>query len=131
MYDDCTVALIGNRYQTIGYDVVEEDYYGLTRYEQELTQTEAGKRLMRLTKADMISAVGQCLGTLLAFLDLRQSYDYLKAIFDILRDENPSLLKQIKEIDAAYEAADKVGWYGWYPEVKRFDALLGNLPERA
>ena len=25
VYDDCTVALIGNRYQTIGYDWFEED----------------------------------------------------------------------------------------------------------
>ena len=33
VYDDCTVALIGNRYQTIGYDSFEEDYYALTGYE--------------------------------------------------------------------------------------------------
>lgn len=25
-YNDCTVALIGNRYRTIGYDAYEEDY---------------------------------------------------------------------------------------------------------
>ena len=30
VYDDCTVALIGNRYQTIGYDGFEEDYDGLS-----------------------------------------------------------------------------------------------------
>ena len=27
MYDDCTVALIGNRYKLIGYDFDEEDYW--------------------------------------------------------------------------------------------------------
>lgn len=130
-FNDCTVALIGNRYRTVGFDMVEEDYFALTSYEQELAQTEAGKRLMRLTKAEMISTIGQCMGTLLAFYDLRQSYDYLKATFDILRDENTSLLRQIKEIEAAYDAADETGWYGGYPEVKQFDGLLASLPERA
>lgn len=131
MYNDCTVALIGNRYRIVGFDMDEEDYFSLTSYEQDLAQTEAGKRLMRLTKAEMISTIGQCFGILIAFLDLRQSYDYLKATFDILRDENTSLLKQIKEIDAAYNAANAVGWYSGYQEVKAFERLLENLPDRA
>ena len=67
----------------------------------------------------MLSTIGQCVGTLIAFLDLRQSYDYLKATFDILRDENTSLLKQIKAIETAYDAADAVDWCSWKPEVKK------------
>lgn len=129
-YDDCTVALIGNRYQSVGYDSYEEDYFHLTSYEAELAQTEAGKRLMRHTKAEMISTFGQCLGTLIAFLDLRQQYDYLKAAMDVLRDENTSLLKLIKEIDAAYDAAEEVGFNSWYAEARRFDQLVRELPER-
>lgn len=131
MYDDCTVALIGNCYRIVGYDTMEEDYYGLTRYEEGLAQTEAGKRLMRLTKPQMISTIGQCFKVYTMFLDLRYQYDYLKATFDILRGENTSMLKQIKEIEAAYEAANDVGWFSWCPEVKRFDQLLAELPERA
>lgn len=130
-FNDCTVALIGNRYRTIGYDMDEEDYYSLTSYDQKLAHTEAGKRIMRKTKADMLSTIGQAVGILIAFLDLRQQHDYLKATFDILRDENTSLLKQIKEIEDAYEAADAVGWYDWNPEVKKFDQLLDCLPDRA
>lgn len=130
-YNDCTVALIGNRYKVLGWDFVEEDYFALTSYEEGIAQTEAGKRLMRRTKADMLSTIGQSFGLLLAFLDLRQQYDYLKATFDILRDENTSLLMQIKEIEAAYEAADEAGWYSWYAEVTRFDQLLDYLPDRA
>lgn len=130
-YNDCTVALIGNRYSLVGYDSEEEDYFSLTGYDTKLACTEAGKRLMRKTKADMLSTIGQCMGILVAFLDLRQQYDYLKATFDILRDENTSMLKQIKEIEAAYSAADAVGWYDWYPEVKRFEQLLNCLPDRA
>lgn len=129
-YDDCTVALIGNRYRTVGYDSYEEDYYSLTQYESELAQTEAGKRMMRHTKAEMLSIIGQSLGALVAFLDLRQQYDYLKASFDILREENTSLLKRIKEIDAAYEAAADAGFCTWDKSVRYFNGLIQALPER-
>jgi len=130
-YDTCTVALIGNRYRTVGYDGMEEDYFALTGYQEELAYTEAGKKLMRRTKAEMLSIIGQSLGTLVAFLDLRQRYDYLKATMDILRDENTSLLQTIKEINAAYNAAAADGFYGWDDSVKKFDRLLNSLPARA
>ncbi len=131
-FDDCTVALIGSRYRIIGYDSDEEDYLSLTKYDEELAQTEAGKRIMRMTKAEMISTIGQCVGTLLAFLDLRQSYDYLKATFDILRDENTSLLRTIKDIEKAYEdACCGDYWHIQSDAVKRFDSLLAALPDRA
>lgn len=131
VYDDCTVALIGNRYQTIGYDSFEEDYYALTGYEPGLAQTESGKRLMRRTKAEIISIIGQCFGILIAFLDLRQQYDYLKATFDILRDENTSMLQQVREIDAAYKALVTADWAGRSEAEKKFDRLLAALPDRA
>lgn len=131
IYDDCTVALIGERYKILGYDFEEEDYFSLASYDESLAQTEAGKRLMRRTKADMLSTIGQCMGILIAFLDLRQQYDYLKATFDILRDENTSLLQTIKEIDAAYDAIMVVAWHRPQEAVRRFDALLENLPDRA
>jgi len=129
-FDDCTVGLIGNRYKTLGFDMEEEDYFSLTSYEQNLACAESGKRLMRRTKSEIISVVGQCLGIVIAFLDIRQSYDYLKATFDILKDENTSLLKIIKDIDSAYEAANEENFYEWYPGSKRFNALLEGLPDR-
>ena len=70
---------------------------------------------------------------MIAFLDLRQQYDYLKATFDILRDENTSMLKIIKEIDAAYDEMQTAEpWTKAGKEaIERFDRLLANLPERA
>ena len=129
-YDDCTVALIGNRYSLVGYDSFEENYYSLTGYDPELATTEAGKRLMRHTKAEIISTVGQCLGILVAFLDLRQQYDYLKATMDILRDENTSLLKQVKEIEKLYEAAAEERFCAWSPGTKKLDMMISYLPDR-
>ena len=129
-FDDCTVGLLGNRYRSLGYDGMEEDYFSLTSFEQELAHTEAGKRLMRKTKPEIISTVGQCLGITIAFLDVRQQYDYLKATFDILRDENTSLLQIIKEIDTAYKDADEAEFREWDDKTKKFDRLLAGLPQR-
>ncbi|MGM9594150.1 MAG: hypothetical protein ACI3U8_07330 [Candidatus Onthomonas sp.] len=130
-YDDCTVALIGNQYNQVGYDAEEEDYYALCGYEAKLATTDAGKRLMRHTKPEIISTIGQCVGILVAFLDLRQQYDYLKATFEILRDSNTSLLRQVKEIDQAYDAAEEAGFYNWEEAVKHYNAMLAALPDRA
>lgn len=129
-YDDCTVALIGNRYRTLGFDFEEEDYFALCRYETDLAYSEAGKRLMRHTKAEMISIFGQCLGALVAFLDLRQQHDFLKATIDILRGDNGALLKLIKEVDEAYEEAAAEAFRPWSPATKRFDHLTSQLPDR-
>ena len=78
----------------------------------------------------MISIIGQCVGILVAFLDLRQSYDYLKATFDILRDENTSLLQTVRQIDELYERAAEVEFRSWKKESHQFDTLLQTLPER-
>lgn len=129
-FDDCTVALIGNRYEVLWYDSVEEDYYALTSFEQGLAQTESGKRIMRSTKAEMLSKIGQCMGITLAFFDLRHQYDYLKATMDILRDENTSILRTIKQIDDAYDAAYKENFRPWENATEIFDRLVGELPER-
>jgi predicted nuclease with TOPRIM domain len=130
-FDDCTVGLIGNRYKTVGYDMMQEDYFGLTGYEAELAHTLSGQRMMKHTKQEMLSIIGQCLGIVMAFLDIRHSYDYLKAVFDILRDSNTALLKTIKDIEAAYYAAEKEGFVSYAKETRRFESLLCMLPDIA
>lgn len=127
-YNDCTVALIGNCYNIIGFDAIEEDYYSLTGWDQDLAYTEAGKRLMRHTKAEMLSIIGQSVGVLVAFLDLRQQYDYLKATMDVLRDGNQSILQAVKELEKAYEDAATAHFRGKAGD--RFDQLLWTVPER-
>ena len=120
-YDDCTCALIGNRFNMVGYDDIETDYYALSRYESELAFSEAGERLMRKTKKDMISTIGQCVGIAMAYQDLRLQFDYLKAAMDVQLGINLDLLKTAEEIDAAYKAED------W----KALERLVSKLPERA
>lgn len=124
-FDDCTVALIGNRYEVIGFDDYQEDYYDLTRFEAGLAEKESGKRLMRLTKSEMIAQIGQCVGILIAFYDLERQYDYLSAAFETLKGENAGILEVVKEIEAAYE---RIG-DGRQAETE-FDRLAAQLPER-
>lgn len=120
-YNDCTCALIGNRYNILGYDEMETDYYALSRYESRLAETEAGERLMRRTKKDMISTIGQCVGVAMAYQDLRLRFDYLKAAMDVQMGINLDLLKIATEINDAWENED------W----QKLERLAAGLPERA
>lgn len=129
-FDDCTVGLIGNRFRIMGFDDYEEDYFSLTSFEQELAQKESGKRLMRMTKANMLSTIGQCIGIVLSFQNVQMKYDYLKATLDILRDENTSILKTIKAIEEAYEDANEAGFYGYSESAKKYERLINELPDR-
>lgn len=129
-YDDCTVALIGDRYETVGFDSYQEDYFHLTGYDTELAMSGAGKRLMRHTKDEMLSIIGQSVGILVAFLDVRQRYDYLQATLDVLRDGNGSVLQAVKDINAAYEKAEAVRFSDYHKEAQEFERLLWAVPER-
>ena len=130
-FDDFLVGVAGNRYELVGYDGYEEDYYSLLSYDSEAGTTESGKRLIRLTKNELISTAGQVFGIVMSFLDITSCYDSLKAAFDILREDNTTYLRIIKEIDEAYDAADKDGFYPWSNPTKRFDELIEQLPDRA
>lgn len=128
-FDAAMVGLTGNRYSMVGYDSLQEDYFGLVAYQRDLAITESGKRLMRHTKPEMICIIGQCIGITLAFHDVRQKYDYLRASFDILKEQDHALLDTIKDIEAVYEEAEQQG--RWSPALsKRLEILTEHLPTR-
>ena len=76
----------------------------------------------------MLSTIGQVLGMILAFKNIELKYEYLKATIDILRDQNNSVVQQIRAIEAAYEAANEKGFYG--DAAKSFDNLVNELPDQ-
>jgi hypothetical protein len=123
------VGLLGNKYNLVGFDSIEEDYFSLTRYESDLATRDAGQRLMRYTKPDMIAKIGHSLGISISFLDVKHKYDYLCAAFDILKEQDHSLLDLIKDIDAAYTEAEKDD-FRYSETTKRFDMLLTHLPDK-
>lgn len=123
-YNDCTVALIGNRYRLLGFDDLEEDYYSLTKYDEGLAVEEAGKRLMRKTKAEIISTIGHCMGLAISYADLRYRYDNIKAALDVVRGKNQGILDTISRINDAYERANDV-----WSHDREYDSLLDTLPD--
>jgi hypothetical protein len=126
-FDDFMVGIIGNQYNMVGYDGFEEDYFNLLKYEAEAGKREAGKRLMRLTKEQMIAVAGQCMGTYLAFYDLQRDYDYLRASFDVATGNNLAVEKVLREICAMYDAVMNEPYGG--ENTNKFNSLLGCLPD--
>lgn len=129
MFDDCTVALIGNRFQCVGYDGIEEDWFSLCAYDAGRAATESGKRLMRLTKAEMIDTIGRNVGIMMAFYDLRQRYDYLNAAMSVLLDHNLDTLHQVRTIEDAYNAWCEDGCRGWGDKYRALDRTCDALDD--
>ena len=149
-YDDCTVALIGKRYNfgVNGYDTYERDVFGLGDDSMSEYATEqAQKRLLRLKKAEIVELVGQSVSIMLRFQTFYVRYTLLTQTFEQVRGANLATLNLIKDINAAYEdlapELERNCRYGRHdPEymfisgvkasaaVRRFDRLLEKLPDR-
>ena len=114
----------------LGYDSYEEDYYALCGYESCLAKEESQGKLMRLTKAEIISTASQCFGVISAFLSVRYRYDYLKSALDVLNKGNGAYLQAIKGIEEAYEDVQRFSDTYMSEAEKRFDRLVAALPER-
>jgi hypothetical protein len=107
---------------------LKKTIFSLASYDERAALSEAGKRITRLTKDKMLSVAGQCMGIFIAFLDVRQRYDSLKAAFDVLLNQNTALLKQVKEIEELYEKAADESFYG--ESTKKFNDLISVLPDQ-
>lgn len=121
----------GGTVKLLGYDTFETDYFYLVGYDERLARDEAAKRLMRLTKQDLIAAARQCFGVATAMLNIRGKYERLSASMDIIRGENHAYLETIKQIEQLYNDADAVGWDEFDNNaVENFDRAVSTLPEK-
>ena len=116
----------------LGFDSYEKDYFGISPYES-FAEDEAKKKLMRMTKEDLITSARQCFKVYQAYIGLRHRYDCLKSAMDILKDKNTGYIKTIKEIEKLYEKASKqTGLYANYSkEWKEFERYTDALPQEA
>lgn len=64
-------------------------------------------------------------------IELKPCSDYLRATFDIIRDENTSYLETIKGIESAYEKAAEQDFLLFAKETRDFERLVAELPPRA
>ena len=132
-FDDLFVAArtgdLGGGY--LGWDSYEQDYFGISRYEGQWSEDESRKRMMRLTKEQLLDATHACLTVLYSYLGLRHRYDCLKAALDILRDQNTGYLQMVKKIDEIYGEAEEEGFRSWSPKTKELNDILNALPPEA
>lgn len=112
-----------------GYDSYDRDYFGLEPYEYQFAEQEAEKRICRMTKKELLEAVGACLKVYASYLALRYRYDCLESSLDILREHNMERLKLIKAIEAQYDKAAEHFDYQYHQDVVDFDRLLYNVPQ--
>ncbi len=116
----------------LGYDVYEHDYYGLQPYEYKRAEEEAEKRICRLTKKELLEAVGACLKVYSAYVALQYRYDCLEASLKIIQEKNLEVLKAAKAIEEQYEIAEADSdhfRYSYGKEVDKLDKLLANVPQ--
>lgn len=86
-WDDLTVALLGDVKTVLGYDTNTMDYFDLlTPWEEKAGVQEAEKRLMRLTKQQMVHLFRQVLVALASYMDIKGSYDTLNTVVTELDD---------------------------------------------
>jgi len=117
----------------MGYDVLEQDYFRLDRYEEEWAEKEARKKLKRLTKDQLFDLAGMALGIARNYMSLSYRYDCLKNSIEILKGKNESYLQIVKAIEEGWKAwefeSDKGKWKDTNAE-RAFDQMLQNIPER-
>ena len=83
-WDDFTVALIGPIRKVLGYDESEMDYFDLLSWDEDAAVKEAEKRLHRMTKEQLIQTFRRVMIALVAYWDIKGSFDTLSAVVNEL-----------------------------------------------
>ena len=123
IWDEMTVALLGETQRVLGFDAVEQDYYGMLNHEEDFAVEEAEKKLKRFTKQDLIRYFRTVLVILVSFFDIKAAHDCLTSIVTELDEKGALLEQKNRQIDQLY--GDLTGKNG-----EQFDALVANLPQR-
>lgn len=123
---DLFFPAIGIEDTMIGYDAYEGDYFGLDLYESERAQKTAKKRLMRLTKEQIIELAGMCFDVARAYFGVMYRYKSMHAAFEVLKGHNEQFIKVADAIEEAYEKYTADPWH----RDSTLDSLLSELPDR-
>ena len=116
----------------LGLDTYEHDYYGLQPFEYKWAEQEAEKRICRLTKKELLEAVGACLKVYSAYVALQYRYDCLEASLKIIQEKNLEGLKLVKAIEEQYEKAEDESDHFQYcfgESVRSLDRMLDQVPQ--
>ena len=133
-YFDVLFPAVGARYAGgyLGFDQYEGDYYGLEPYEYSYAENEAAKKIMSLTKKEILETVGQCLKIAYQYMAIRYRYDCLEAAIEILRGENMERIKIVKGIEEQYLSAEKSSdGFKWnhIEDVRKLNNMILQVPQ--
>ena len=124
MWNDMTVGLLGDLYRVDGWNPAELDYFRLNdSLEEDLAVLEAEKRLMRMTKQQLIRNFRKVLMTLVMFFDLKAAHDCLTSIVTELDERGALPERKNEHINDLYQ--DLTGKNG-----ELFDREIARLPQR-
>lgn len=116
----------------LGYDSYEHDYFGLEPFQYKWAEQEAEKRICRMTKKELLEAVGACLKVYTAYIALQYRYDCLEASLKIIQEKNLEGLKLVKAIEEQYDIAELESnhfQYMYGKEVGKLDSMLDQVPQ--
>lgn len=121
-----------NSGEMLGWDSYESDYMPISSgYEQDKAHDEGRKRVLRMTKEQILDTAEFSVRIIRSYLGLTSRYDLLKASMDILRDQNTGYLQMVKKIEAIYDNASVDGFWDWKGSMKEYDRLLDCMPQEA
>ena len=116
----------------LGFDTYEHDYYGIEAYQYDWAKQEAEKKICRMTKKELLEAVGACLKIYSAYVALQYRYDCIEASLKIIQEKNLEGLKLVKAIEEQYEKAEEDSSHFLYKhgkEVYKLDRMLDQIPQ--
>lgn len=116
----------------LGFDSYEHDYYGLEAYAYGYAEKEAEKRICRLTKNELLEAVGACLKVYTSYVALQYRYDCLEASLKIVQEKNLEGLKLVKAIEEQYDKAEEDSnhfQYEYGREVSKLNKMLDQVQQ--
>ena len=85
----------------IGWDSYERDYLPITY--KDMAKEVSGKRLLRLTKEDLLQTTYMCMQFAISFQSLLTRYDHLKAVLDIISGDYVVHLQTVTSINTLYD----------------------------
>ncbi len=126
---DTFFAAIDKGGELLGWDSYEQDYFGLDCLSTSYASEEAEKKMMKLTKENLIYYSSLSFKIAMNYISLQNRYDNLKASLDILKSKNNGYIQTIKKIEELY---NQIRFTIWGAEnFDEFDRFTSCLPQEA
>lgn len=126
---DILFAAVSSDNSLLGWDKIEGDYFGFNySYEEKTAIDEAQKKLLKLTKQQILDASQICFRIFRSYMGLKYRYDCLKAVIEVIKEKNGGYLREIRKIEDAYTRANKDNFIDYYESTRELDRLANNMP---